>query len=200
VTRTHRSAICPSVVCDLDRERVGPRSDADERARGIRVAQHVGQRFLNDPIGGAADRARDGRPLDRDLRVGAEAGGASVLDQSGQRPQIRRRRGRNGVVRLAQEPQGGAQIAQRRRGHLLDVTQCCRGVLRVAEIGGYARSDVDGHKRVSERVMELTSDPHPLVGQSAPMLLLALLRLLLRPLAGRRAERQARANGVAEHE
>ena len=73
-------------------------------------------------------------------------------------------------------------------------------VLRIGEIRSDARPDVDRDERVSERVVQLAGDTQTLVGQPAPVLLLALSSLTLRTLAGGCAQRPARANGVAEYE
>ncbi|HWF50060.1 MAG TPA: hypothetical protein VG294_05370 [Solirubrobacteraceae bacterium] len=93
-----------------------------------------------------------------------------------------------------------AEIAQRRGGNLLDVSECFRGVLRVAEGDGDAGPHVDGHERVSERVVKLARDPEPLVGYAAPAVLLAFMGFALRSLERSGVQGLARAEGIPEGE
>jgi hypothetical protein len=55
--------------------------------------------------------------------------------------------------------------------------------LGVVEIDRDAGSDVDRNEGVGQRVVQLSSDFHPLLGRTAPILLLALSRLTNRALA-----------------
>ena len=63
-----------AVVNDLDQERALLPTDPDAGVLGRRMAQHVGQALLHDPITGMANRRRDGLPGRRHLQVNRQPG------------------------------------------------------------------------------------------------------------------------------
>ena len=58
--------------------------DADVDAARAGVLEHVGRRFLKDPVGGEIERRRQRLRLTVDAGIDLEAGRAQFLDEAGQ--------------------------------------------------------------------------------------------------------------------
>ena len=106
------------------------------------------------------------------VRVGIEPGRLRTLEELRQRREVEGRRRRRRVVGVAQEVERRAQVVQRVGGHGHDVLQ---GFVAPVQMRGDSGADVDRDESVRDRVVQVARDAHPLVGDAAAVLLLALL-------------------------
>jgi hypothetical protein len=68
------------VVCDLEAEPMVGEAHGDACLRWARVLERVGERFLNDPIGGQIDSGWKARRLALDVQVDRQPRCANVLN------------------------------------------------------------------------------------------------------------------------
>ena len=73
--------MCRSVIEDLELERVVGPTDDDLGRRASGVPEHVRERFLDDPVRGDRDAARDWARPSLDGQLDVDAGLADLFDQ-----------------------------------------------------------------------------------------------------------------------
>jgi hypothetical protein len=96
-----REARRPAVIGDLNVEGIGAGANAYVRARGVCVAQNVGQSFLHDPERRSTDRRWNGSRAHIDVDLGVKTRGASVAGKPRQCGEIEDWRGRRAIVLIA---------------------------------------------------------------------------------------------------
>src|SRR5579884_1520162 len=103
-----------TVVADLEQERVGSVVERDRGAGGAGVADCVRERFLDDPVGGEIACSVEAPALSVDdegrLEPGLAGSGEEGVEVN--RVETGGRLGRLRLVRLAQEVEDRAQLAQ----------------------------------------------------------------------------------------
>ena len=137
------------------------------------MADHVRDRFLQDPVCGAAHGARQRRRrrgcFQRDVESGvARLGGELVdLSQAGLRHAA--------VAVVTEYPEDGAHLPQRPGTGLLDGLQRFACLFRslVEHVRGDPGLDVDDRDGVRDRVVDLARDAEPFGVDPRPRLLLA---------------------------
>jgi hypothetical protein len=138
--------------------------DVHGRAGGVPAG--VGQRLLNDPVGGELDpRAQRGHAAADDQPGAGPAGLPGLVDQLVELLEARLGLpARLGAGVLAQQPQQPAHLVQSRPGGVAD------GGQPLGPLGGHARRgqagdlglDGDHGDVVGDDVVQLTGDPRPL--------------------------------------
>ena len=83
-TGVRTGGVAVAVVGHVDVELVRVRADAHVCARRVGVAQHIGQRLLDDPEGRSADCRRDGSTIDIHVDVRVQPGGACLFHEAGE--------------------------------------------------------------------------------------------------------------------
>ncbi|CAL9654401.1 hypothetical protein SUDANB21_06755 [Streptomyces sp. enrichment culture] len=140
----------------------------------------VGERFLNDPVGGTAHRGRYGVRLPRDREGGLQAGAPEPFHEAGD---VVEAVWRGGVV-VAQRLQGRPQLPAGLPAGLLDREQGLRH--RLAAAPGHMHGDLglhlDDRDLMGEGVVQFPCDAQPfLVGPTARGLLTGPLGLVRAP-------------------
>lgn len=145
------------------------------------MAGDVGQRLLNDPVGGPAHRGRHIGPLSLDGQRRLQTGAAGPFHQLGD---VVEPTGRCGVV-VAQRLKGRAQFASRLTSGFLDRQQGVRHLLAAptGQVNGNFGLHLDDRDLVGERIMQLTCDVQPfLIGPASRGLLTGALGFVRPPL------------------
>ncbi len=152
----------------------------DRGGRRAGVPDGIGQRLLDDPIGGQVDggRQRAGCPGHGEGRL--KAGPASAGDEYLQLGSAWRGLGRVGVVGLPQHVEDDAQLPEPLLAGCLDRLQGFSGDLGAAgqDVAGRPGLHVDGSHGVRDDVMQFAGDAQPLVSHP-------LLGVLLGPVVDR---------------
>src|SRR5438309_8388804 len=78
------SASAGAVIADVQAQHVWAVVDADVDAACAGVLEHVGRRFLKDPVGGEIERRWQRLRLAVDAGIDLEPGGRKLLDEAGQ--------------------------------------------------------------------------------------------------------------------
>ncbi len=167
---------------------------------GARVLLHIGQGFLDDPVGGQVDGGGQFRAL-----VGAghghrQAGAAEGVGQLLQAAQARRGFGGGlGVAALAEQADGGAEFVERAAAGLADVREGLLGLVGplVHDVRGDTGLHVHQGDVVGDDVVQIAGDPQPLLGDPAAGLLLPGAFGALGPVPDGLDDRAAAAYGVA---
>ena len=144
------------------------------------MAQDVGQRLLDDAVGGGADRRGDALLGAAQVDVDAHAGRAQRRGELGHLgEQARRAHGRGGAL-LAQQAERRAEVVERGARDALDLGQRGLGLAGalVDHVGGDAGLHVDRDHRVGDDVVDLLGDAQALVAE-APVGLVAGAALVL---------------------
>ena len=133
------------------------------------VPDGVGQRFLDDPVGGQVHRGRQRHRVaghgERRLQARPAGSRDEVLEPGGARCRL----GRVGVVGLAQHVQDGAQFPEPLLARGLDRLQGLGGRLRAGgqDVGGHPGLHVDGGHGVGHDVVQLAGDAQSFLVEAA---------------------------------
>ncbi len=170
------TARAPAVVQDGDLDVRSDAYDADlGPGVGARVFLRVGQGLLDDPVGGQVDGGRQrgavvgARHLDREPCVAEGAGEFVETAEAGSGFG-----GGLGVVGLAEQAHGGAQLVERRTAGLADVGEGLLGLVGplVHDVRRDPGLHVDQRDVVGDHVVQIAGDAQPLLGDAAAGLLL----------------------------
>ncbi len=161
------------VVVDVHGERAVGHRDPDPGARAGRVPDHVGQRLLDDPVRGQADRLRHRAEIPDgggDVEFGPHPGLRDGGEQARQVVQARLR----GLVGLAvggpQHPEQAAHLGERSARGGGDLPELGDGGLGQAldPVRGAVGLDGDHRHVVGDHVVQLPGDPGAFLQQGAP--------------------------------
>ena len=146
-----------AVVEHLDAQIVASCHAHVDRLR-VRVAGHVGECLLHDPVRGELDSGRK-RVGGASLEVHLETSGAHAVDELVEVRKARRRHPRH-IDCVAQHVERGAQLAQRVVARFLDRRERWSRLIGmlVEEMQGDAGLDVDQRDVVREHVVQLLSE------------------------------------------
>ncbi len=157
-----------AVVADVDDEPLGAAVDPRGRPGGLGMADDVGQRLLDDPVGRRGDALRDGLDVAGDVAVDRQAAFADVVDQ---RRDVDQGEGRAqlGLLPLPQRYEGRAQVVEGAGGGVADGPQVLddagRGVGPLLEdVEGHAGVHADHGQAVADDVVDLPGHRHAFVG------------------------------------
>ncbi len=138
--------------------------DCERRRRLAGVAQHVGQRLLDDPVGRGrhlgAQPGRSGRCVHHDR----QAGSLHAAHQVGHVREARQLLVRIGEVGLAEGLQHPPDLCERLTAgvlHALHRGPCARGIRLQQQLGELGLNDHDGQP-VRDHVVNLAGHPDPL--------------------------------------
>lgn len=142
----------------------------------------VGQRLLNDPVGGPAHRGRQVGPRSLDRQRRRKARAVRLLHQL---RDVVEPAGRGGVV-ITQRLQGGAQFPGRLTSGFLDGQQGLGHLFTspTSDVNGDLGLHLDDRDLVGERIMQLPRDVQPLLIRTAPRGLLPGALGFVRPSLG----------------
>ena len=158
-------------VADGELERGRRPREADGRRGAGRVLADVGERLLQDPVGGQVERGRQRSRIAVGPQLDRDAGRARVLDQRRQLRQPRLRAVLGSLVALAQDAEHAAHLAERLVRRAADRPQRLarpRRVLLERGLGGVGLHG-DHADAVGDHVMQLASDPRALLGHGDPL-------------------------------
>ena len=198
----------PAVVAYLDAQLIGR---VVQRYLGfgcLCVLEHVGEAFLDDPVGGDVDPARQGELLTGNAQPHGQPGTPELFQQSVKTVEAWLRRELNAAVVLAHGIQQVPHVRQCGTARLLHIPQHVLVLLvRVWQLVAHGADlqdhDADG---VGDGVMQLARDPASLVGRRGARGGLALVfgvdRALFRDFGVPSALAQgvARCPGDREHD
>jgi hypothetical protein len=161
-------------VGHVDPQLVVPVAERDRGRGRPGVPDGVGQRLLDDAVGGQVHggRQRDGLPGHGER--GVQAGPAGPGDQGLELGGARRRLGGVGVVGLTQHVQDGAELPEPLLARGLDRLQRIGYRLGAGgqDVGGHPGLHVDGGHGVRDDVVQLAGDAQPLLVDAAAGILL----------------------------
>ena len=146
------------------------------------VTAHVGERFLNDPVGCPVHIGREGPFGANYCHRHREPRRTCAYHQAVQLAQA----AAVTVLRTAQHAERRAQLPRRVRAGLLDRLQRRRHLLAalVREVFRHARLNLDHRDAVRQRIVQLAGDPQPLLHRPALGRLVSCPFRLIRPPVG----------------
>ena len=198
-----------ALVGDLDVDGARLVRDAHPGTGAAGVLERVGERLLDDPVGGQLDARIDWWTLALHRQLDREAGGAHLLDQATETLEAGHRLARRvvggRVLRVAwraQDPEHPAHVGQRLAAGPVDGLERRASAFRSPIERGQSRTGLDDdHADVmGHDVMQLPGDPFAFVVDGPPRALLALRLLEARVLLDRRGVSASRPGPVAERQ
>ena len=157
-------------VGHVDIDLIGMVAERDGRIRRAGVADDVGQRLLDDAVGGQVDGGRQRERIPGHGERDRQAGAAGSFDQGVELGQARGGLNGVGVVGLAEHVEDGAQLPEAFLAGGLDGLQGLGGRLRLGgqHVGGHPGLHVDGGHGVGHHVVQFPGDTQPLLVHLPP--------------------------------
>ena len=129
----------------------------------------VGERLLDDAVGGLADAARYRLPGAAGFQPDLDSGVCGAGDELAKVGQSVRRGELRSALRVTQDAEQPAHLAQRAAAGGLDGGQSCGRLSRTGVRNVVAHTGLDGDQAqaVRHHVVELAGDPQPFLGDRA---------------------------------